>query len=234
METNQSRMDQLPHRLHPANRLHPLIAGAAGSVMLVSLVGVAAITGLLPNSHGNVNPPLASAPSTELTAANSALAPAMAPASSRSAPQKLALGLAENEVEVEAPVVKRVVHKKPVRQVIHHAPRAVARSAPVAHAHQYAQASSDYGRNDYNRQYQQPAQQHYQAAAAQPVYQQSYQQQAPQSAQQASPVGIAAGAVLGGLLGNQVGGGNGRTLATVAGAVGGGYIGNEMGKRYGY
>lgn len=33
------------------NRIHPLVAGAAISVMLVSLTGVAAITGILPNSH---------------------------------------------------------------------------------------------------------------------------------------------------------------------------------------
>jgi outer membrane lipoprotein SlyB len=36
---------------------------------------------------------------------------------------------------------------------------------------------------------------------------------------------------VGGLLGNHVGGGNGRTLATVAGAVGGGYAGNQIEKR---
>ena len=39
------------------------------------------------------------------------------------------------------------------------------------------------------------------------------------------------GAVVGGLLGNQVGGGNGKTLATIAGAVGGGYLGNEIAKK---
>jgi len=33
------------------NRIHPLVAGAAISVMLASLTGVAAMTGLLPNSH---------------------------------------------------------------------------------------------------------------------------------------------------------------------------------------
>jgi uncharacterized protein YcfJ len=37
--------------------------------------------------------------------------------------------------------------------------------------------------------------------------------------------------VVGGLLGNQVGGGNGKTLATIAGAVGGGYLDNEIAKR---
>ena len=51
---------------------------------------------------------------------------------------------------------------------------------------------------------------------------------------QHSPVGIAAGAVIGGILGNQVGGGNGRTLATVGGAVGGGYLGDVVGKKNGF
>ncbi len=40
--------------------------------------------------------------------------------------------------------------------------------------------------------------------------------------------GTAIGAVVGGLAGNQVGGGKGKTLATVAGAVGGGYAGNRI------
>ena len=40
--------------------------------------------------------------------------------------------------------------------------------------------------------------------------------------------GTAIGAVVGGLLGNQVGGGNGKKIATVAGAVGGGYAGNQV------
>lgn len=35
----------------PATRIHPLIAIAAIAVSLVSLVGVAAITGLLPSSN---------------------------------------------------------------------------------------------------------------------------------------------------------------------------------------
>lgn len=40
--------------------------------------------------------------------------------------------------------------------------------------------------------------------------------------------GTAVGAVVGGLLGNQVGGGNGKKIATVAGAVAGGYAGNKV------
>ncbi|CUI04125.1 glycine zipper 2TM domain-containing protein [Massilia antarctica] len=45
---------------------------------------------------------------------------------------------------------------------------------------------------------------------------------------QGSGLGAAGGAILGGLLGNQVGGGNGRKLATVAGAVGGAVVGNQV------
>lgn len=50
------------------------------------------------------------------------------------------------------------------------------------------------------------------------------------AAEHGSGMGAATGAVVGGLLGNQVGGGNGRTLATVAGAVGGGFAGNAIEK----
>lgn len=48
---------------------------------------------------------------------------------------------------------------------------------------------------------------------------------------QASGLGAVGGAVLGGLLGNQVGGGNGKKLATVGAAAAGGYFGNEMEKK---
>ncbi|MCE5233008.1 MAG: glycine zipper 2TM domain-containing protein [Mizugakiibacter sp.] len=44
--------------------------------------------------------------------------------------------------------------------------------------------------------------------------------------------GTAIGAIAGGLLGNQVGGGKGKTLATVAGAAAGGYAGHEIQKRH--
>ncbi|PAU65094.1 hypothetical protein BZL41_07885 [Pseudomonas sp. PIC25] len=40
--------------------------------------------------------------------------------------------------------------------------------------------------------------------------------------------GTVIGAVAGGLLGNQVGGGNGKKIATVAGAAAGGYAGNKI------
>jgi uncharacterized protein YcfJ len=75
-----------------SNRIHPLMAVAAVSLTLVSLVGVAAIAGLLPNSHGAV----AASPTAEMTNRGSApLAQQLAP----------------------APVVREVVRYK---TVVHH------------------------------------------------------------------------------------------------------------------
>jgi uncharacterized protein YcfJ len=172
METNQT-----------PNRIHPLVAGAAVSVMLVSLLGAAAITGIIPNSHSTAAPE-----SARISAQAAAELPATA------APQTAA----------PAPVaVKEVVQHKTVvhHQYVQHRP---AQARPV----QVAQAE--------------PAPQY----ASAPVYQQPQQ-----PAAHNSPVGIGVGAVVGGLLGSQVGGGNGKTLATIAGAVGGGFIGNEIAKR---
>jgi uncharacterized protein YcfJ len=42
--------------------------------------------------------------------------------------------------------------------------------------------------------------------------------------------GTAIGAVVGGIIGNQVGGGDGKKIATVAGAAGGGYAGSKIQK----
>ena len=44
--------------------------------------------------------------------------------------------------------------------------------------------------------------------------------------------GTALGAVAGAVIGHQIGGGNGRTLATVGGAVAGGYAGNQIQKHH--
>ena len=160
-----------------SNRMHPLMAGAAVSVMLVSLLGVAALTGVLPNSH-------ATAAQTAPTTVQAPVAvPIAAPA------QQLATAPA---ARYEGATHKTVVH--------HH----TVQPAQVQSGQQYSQAPA----------YPQPA-------PAAPV--------AP--AAQNSPIGIGVGAVVGGLLGNQVGGGNGKTLATIAGAVGGGYLGNEIAKR---
>lgn len=179
------------------NRIHPLMAGAAVSLMLVSLLGAAAITGIIPNSHSTVAPVASTAAPTALPVVGSVVTAAATPVQ-YAAPAPL-------DVE-PIPHHKRLVHHK---RVVHHAAPAYSQSAP---APQYAQASSNY-----NQPYPQPVQQPIQQPVA-----------------QHSTAGIATGAVIGGLLGHQVGGGNGRTLATIAAAVGGGYLGDEVGKKYGY
>jgi len=96
-------------------RIHPMMAGAAASVMLVSLLGAAAITGILPSSHG-------SDAETVRNAARAAGVPEQAPT------QQVAAAPAE---------VKEVVEHKPVahhQYVQHQAAPSRARSTQVAQA----------------------------------------------------------------------------------------------------
>jgi uncharacterized protein YcfJ len=172
----------------PSNRIHPLMAGAAVSVILVSLLGIAAMTGVLPNSHATAAPTNV-AQTTPMTTQTSTIAPIPA----------LAQPLGHQVAAAPAVHSEGTKHKT----VVHH------------HQVQHAKA--------------QPVQQFSQAPAYQPAAP-AYQQQ-PAPVAHNSAIGIGVGAVVGGLLGNQVGGGNGRTLATIAGAVGGGYLGNEIAKR---
>jgi uncharacterized protein YcfJ len=167
-------------------RIHPLLAGAAVSVTLVSLLGVAALSGMLPNSNSSAAPMAQAAPAAVLVQTPAGLQymqPVSAP-----------VAVAYQVVPVAPPATK---------------PAATVRR-PSSHQPTYAQNSNNY-RSD-NRQ-------------------PTYQQPVPAAN---SPIGIATGAVVGGLIGNQVGGGRGRTLATVAGAVGGGFLGNIAGQKYGY
>jgi len=182
-----------------SQRMHPLVAGAAASVMLVSLLGAAAITGILPTSHGS-----------EQHAAPATLAPAPVAAAPAPAPAMQTAAAADVKEAPAAAVAESAPHAAPAR-VVHHV---VYRDRP---APARTQQPAMYAQADTSRQ-------------AAPVYTQPAPAPAP-AAQPNSPVGIGVGAVVGGLLGNQVGGGNGRTLATIAGAVGGGYLGNEIAKR---
>lgn len=190
-----------------STRLHPLVAAAAASVMLVSLVGAAAITGILPTSHGTATP--ASVPAPVVSAAP-ITAPAPVPAAP--APSAEAKAAANSVVNPQpkrvaaapapapapksyAPRETKVTHREP-RTYQHAEPTVVAQAPKICHSCGQVEAV-----------------------------------RAVQIEAAPSGVGIVAGAVLGGVLGNQVGGGNGKKLATVAGAVGGGFAGNEIERR---
>ncbi|HYD79325.1 MAG TPA: glycine zipper 2TM domain-containing protein [Paucimonas sp.] len=183
------------------NRIHPLVAVAAVSVTLVSLAGVAAITGLLPSSHGTDTPlaPLAAAPAATATPVSAA---APAPVASAAATGDVKTSAAAAEAAEEAPK-KSAQRQAQVVKSQHTQPRASQRSGSTSVAK--ADICSNCGRIE----------------SIETIRQQA----------QPSGLGVAAGAVLGGVLGNQIGDGNGRKLATIAGAVGGGYAGNEIEKR---
>ncbi len=183
-------------------RIHPLVAAAAVSVMLVSLVGVAAITGVIPNSHSTIAPS-ATLPATSLSApvATKTVTP------TDSADAKLA---ADNVVN--PPKKHPVTQPTPRHQS--YAPQHVAKAPQQSRSEQYGEPTV--------------------VAQAPRICDNCGRVESVNAVQQAaqpSGLGVVAGAVLGGVLGNQVGGGNGKTLATVAGAVGGGYAGNEVEKR---
>ena len=194
-------------------RIHRLIAGAAASVILVSLVGVAAITDLLPTSHGTAaeNSRIIAQPA---TAAASVPAFAAAPAAAQQAAttlaptQQYALVPVQAQQQTATPVVVREIVKH--KTIVHH--KYVERPAPPSRSHQ-----AQYVQYDSAPRY---------TLSPPPVSQSN----AP-AANDNSPIGMGVGAVVGGLLGSQVGGGNGKTLATIAGAIGGGYLGNEVAKR---
>lgn len=196
--------------IQTAPRMHPLVAGAAVSVILVSLLGVAAIAGILPSSHSNV---AGSQSAAAMPAAQQAFAGPAAPLTPATAAPVLIQ--TANGYQYMQPVASPAVAGYQVEPA-----RNTTIQKTVVH-HVYRHRDASYAQAERPQQYQAPVAQSQPAASASPV-------------SQMSPLGIAAGAVVGGLLGNQVGGGNGRTLATVAGVVGGGYLGNTVAKNYGY
>lgn len=189
-----------------SNRIHPLVAAASVSVILVSLVGVGAMTGLIPNSHSS-----ASSAETEAVPAPAVV---QTPAAGQTTAASLAPATAEkksDEGSGDVATVKRSVSNTQPQKS--YAPRPV----------KTAQAPA------YTPDYREPAR-----VQAPPICYECGRVESVHAVQtQAAPsgLGMIAGGVVGGLLGNQVGGGNGKKIATVAGAVGGGYAGHEIERR---
>jgi uncharacterized protein YcfJ len=195
-------------------RIHPLMAAAAVSVIVLSAAGTAALTGLLPSSHGAAEPAAAPAgnpyatvaPAAAMPVAPAYTAPVQAgyavpvqvsngaqPPAAYAAPAQYAA-----PVPVAVPVATTYVQPAPAaRPAVH---KTVSHARPV---HHYTETAR---RDD-------------------PGY---YAQPAPPAVRQPNYLAIGTGALIGGVLGNQVGGGNGRKLATVAGIIGGGMLGNQI------
>lgn len=192
-----------------SNRIHPLVATAAVSVTLVSLTGIAAMTGLLPTSHSTTSPQQPEKMPLQLELAED---------KAQEATDRSKLLAVKPEAEPEpAKTPKTAAPAKEEK-----AARTVQRpAAPVASRESAIPETPDY------------SQRRMQAARASYCDHCGRIESVDAITQAAAPsgLGIAAGAVIGGLLGNQIGDGSGRKIATVAGAVGGGYAGNEVEKR---
>ncbi|MCA7951779.1 glycine zipper 2TM domain-containing protein [Burkholderia seminalis] len=201
-------MDNQNQTTPQKQRLHPLIATAAGAVIVASLAATAAITGIFPKASSNNAQNgqtqaalIASQPAVDTAAAASAALAAQAQhqAAEQAAQQKLA---AEKAAAAQA-------EPKP-------APRPAAphrRHTTAPQPPQYAQQPSA------------PAQTYCQSCGTIVAITQT------RTPGQSSGIGAVGGAAAGGLLGNQFGHGNGRTAMTIIGALGGGLAGNQVEKQ---
>lgn len=182
-------------------RIHPLMAAAAVSIIVVSLAGTAAVTGLLPSSHGAPETPLAVAPVNPAYAAT--LAPTMPVGAAVQGVQAAPVAYAQPGSAQYAQLAQANVQAAPAPVVIK---ETIIREVPVKQAAPKPRVvhHTKYVRDD------------------------GYYAPAPRQAPQPNYVAIGTGAVVGGLLGHQVGNGNGRKLATIAGVIGGGMLGNQI------
>jgi uncharacterized protein YcfJ len=192
------------------NRIHPLMAAAAASVIVVSLVGTAAITGILPSSNSAPQAQPAALMSSQVSPNYAGtMAPVAAPAQGAQPmpigyTQQAAPGYAQPAAMYAQPAAA-AVQPAPAPVVIKET-RTIIKEVPAKHVVHHPRAT--------NTSY----------ASRDPYYAPA---PAPRPAPQPNYMAIGTGAVVGGLLGNQVGSGNGRKLATVAGIIGGGYLGNQ-------
>ena len=207
-------------------KTHPMILVAAASVTALSLTGVAALSGWLPQHGSAANSPMA-----PLAAVLPAEAPRAASAHKTDGPTTLAIP-SGSRITVEP----KASAARPVRS----------EARPVASAPQeggYTRVSQPVNDNGIYVENARPA------TAPAPVQAQNTPQpygQQPAICNECGTVesvreisnkgegtglGAVAGGVLGGLLGSQIGGGNGKKAMAVVGAAGGAFAGHEVEKR---
>ncbi len=213
-----------PPSAHTSNyKHHPMMIVAAIAIIVFCLAGTAAIMGWLPSSMGGAS-------SGELTASDRA---ALA---SRLADSDRPMTEAERAHSQQQEREREIALRDEERALA--ARDATLNSAAPANLalrdnldRDSAPAASNYRRVSQQQQQQQPVM----LAQAEPARRATCGNcgrvesvRTIKTRAEGSGVGAAGGAILGGLLGNQIGGGNGRKLATVAGAVGGAVVGNQV------
>jgi outer membrane lipoprotein SlyB len=194
------------------NRLHPLVATAAGAVIVGALAATAAVTGVFPKAGGT------NAQTDQTQAAQIASQPVVDSAS----PANPATYAQQQQPAQQSA-------QQPVQQQAE--PQPAPRAPAVTQQPQYGQQPQ--GQPQYGQQPQEQPQ-YAQQAPAQPAYCQSCGTVVAISAVKTeghgTGIGAVGGAVAGGVVGNQFGAGNGRTAMTLLGALGGGFAGNSVEK----
>lgn len=196
-------MDNQNTTTQQRQRLHPLVATAAGAFIVASLAATAAITGVFPKASST------NAQNAQTQAALIASQPAVDTAAAASA--ALAAQAAQQAAQQPQQTVAQAAPKPTSHQTTRHHHKTSAAPQPP----QYAQQP-----------YPQQQQSTYCAscgtvASIVPV----------RTAGTSSGLGAIGGAAAGGLVGNQFGRGNGRTAMTIIGALGGGLAGNAVEKQ---
>ena len=184
------------------NRLHPLVATAAGAVIVGALAATAAVTGVFPKAGGT------NAQTDQTQAAQIASQPVVDSASPAN-PATYAQQQQPAQQSAQQPVQQQAEPQP--------APRAPA-AAPQPQYAQQPQAQPQYAQ-------QAPAQPAYCQSCGTVVAISAVKTEG-----HGTGIGAVGGAVAGGVVGNQFGAGNGRTAMTLLGALGGGFAGNSVEK----
>jgi outer membrane lipoprotein SlyB len=198
MTTSNSPNPDAPRQ----RKIHPLVATAAGAVIIASLAATAAVTGLFPKASST-------SPTNDQTqAAQVATQPAVAqPVEPTAAQQQQAqqdqLAQQQAQQRAAAQAAQQQQQQPP-------APQVAQQQQPVQQPN-YAQ--------------QQPAQPAYCSTCGTVEAISTVRHEG-----QGTGIGAVGGAVAGGLIGNQFGRGGGRTGMTILGALGGGLGGNAVEK----
>ncbi|WP_417070396.1 glycine zipper 2TM domain-containing protein [Niveibacterium terrae] len=210
----------------PRRSLHPMIWVASSAVTLLSLTGIAALTGWLPIHRSEPAPvEISAAASAPLAAASVPEAVASAPLAQTSAPlaQVQSAPVAVEEKPAPAKPEAKPASREKRAKTVAEKPHKTASEKTPTHASSTKPGSA-------------PMHPESPTAVAAPeakICEQCgviEQIRTVQAKGQGSGLGAVGGAVIGGVLGNQVGRGSGRTAARIGGAILGGLAGNEVEK----
>ncbi|KXU86321.1 hypothetical protein CI15_17810 [Paraburkholderia monticola] len=200
-------MDNPTHQPTQQRRLHPLIAVAAGAVLVASLVATAAITGVFPKASSN-GTQIDHTQAAPISTQQPGVVDSAAPVNPAAQPQQQA------QAQQAVPVAPAPA---PAQQPQY------AQQQQAQAAQQYAQPPEPQAAAQYA---QQPAPQSAYCSTCGTVVAISEVRHEGHG----TGIGAVGGAVAGGVVGNQFGAGGGRTAMTLLGALGGGLAGNSVEK----